>query len=688
MITTFRNLEISNKLLDLNITDDVFKDAKKVFKNDVNPKVENNFYYYILKPTYKIGIVLGKPGYSNVDDKVVKLEQRDGKNNDNATWYQVDNARFNFVPTTEEILKINYLYSGLRMQSQKNHIYKSIGEFRTAVIDQIRSENKSNNYTYCMIETHIANNSEDVTELVNVINWLYDTDFDVTGLTDKQLESLNNKHQRFDWELSIYYKVKDIADNRRLALVAKVGDTYYRGGYNYRRNYGGYNSVSWKIIDVPHDNPAYNYIDEGTYAANYGQEIAGSIQFDGTVNSLPKNYEPIEHAIGRRKDLVHVFDQNAIDKANKKYMLKVAMDKDNENKKEAVQLKINSRIKNIDKQPLKLNEAIFSENKIEYSGQILKSDKIKVQDVLADLYRYHDLDDINYDRAFEMFITKLIKEVMNSYNVDIDARIGDIDVILHQKTGMNKANNNYAVYYINKVRVNKDEFDPILQRAACFENATEYNKFLKQVSTCSLKIHGLLDRGIDIRVRNPLKNEHIILKLELVRKNKRQHLKIGKETFLIKNTTRIVNLPKKEYLDDVIDVLLNPENVENITPANLKTLVIQARQAYTDAIEKSKQLLETTIERFNLEKTTLDIKKGRRSGYIVPGKLKTYFVTYDHDSHTNGCGVYSYPDMNYVCIVDKTPNQQVGVDKFVNRIYALANDQLLAKQISTLDIQK
>jgi hypothetical protein len=320
MITTFRNLEISNKLLDLNITDDVFKDAKKVFKNDVNHMVESNFYYYIFKPTYKIGIVLGKPGYSNGDDKVVKLEERDGKNNDNATWYQVNNARFNFVPTTEEILKINYLYSSLRMQSQKDHIYKSIGEFKTAVINQIRNEDKANNYTYCMIDTHISNSSEEVIELVNVVNWLYDTDFDTTGLTDKQLESLNSKHAKFDWELSLYYKVKDIADNRRLSIVAKVGDTYFRGGYNYRRNYGGggYSSTSWKIIDVPHDNPAYNYIDEGTYASNFGQAIAGSIQFDGTVNSLPKSYEPIEHAIGRRKDLVHVFDQNAIDKANKK----------------------------------------------------------------------------------------------------------------------------------------------------------------------------------------------------------------------------------------------------------------------------------------------------------------------------------------------------------------------------------
>jgi hypothetical protein len=277
---------------------------------------------------------------------------------------------------------------------------------------------------------------------------------------------------------------------------------------------------------------------------------------------------------------------------------------------------------------------------------------------------------------------------MYSYNQNFTATIGDIDVILHQKSGTNKVGSKYAVYYINNVRINKDEFEPVLQRGACFEDVSTYNTFLKQVSECSLKIHGLLDRGIDIKVRSPLKSESITLKLEMVRNHKRQYLKIGKNTFLIKNTAKIVNLPKKEYLDDVINVLLNPENIENVTPADLKTLVIQARQAYTDAIEKSKILLETTIEKFNLEKTTVDTKGTKYTGYIVPGKIKTYFIAYNEDRHTNGCGVYTYPDMNYVCIVDKTPNQQVGVDKFVNRIYALANDQLLAKQIHTLNIQK
>ncbi len=684
MITTFRNLEISNQLLDLNITDAVFKNIKKVFRTDRNDKVPSKFHYYVLKPSYRIGVFLGAARHMYSGDKVVELTERIGKKTDDASWYQIDNIKFSFVPTTEEINHINYLNGTLRMSTTKDHIFNKIQTFKNNMIRCLRSEDPKHEFSYARIDTYISNDSKQLEDLIGSINWLYDTDFDKTGITDSQLGTMERKYSGFEWELGLFFKVKDIDNNRRLTLLASLGNNYK--GYNYK--WRNYNSLAWRILDVPHDNPAYNYIDVGTYATEFGDQIPGSIQFDQTVKSLPKSIEPIKHAIGRKKDVIHIFDQTAIDRANKKYMLKMAMEKDSEVKKDQVKLKISSRIKNIDKQPLKLNEATFSNDQIEYSGQILKSSFIKIKEVLTDLYRYHDLDDINYDRAFEMFISKLIREVMYDYNRDITATIGDIDVTLLQKHGKNKAGSNYAVYYINNVRINKDEFEPVLQRGACFENVSTYNTFLKQVSECSLKIHGLLDRGIDIKVRSPLKNESIILKLEMVRKNKRQHLKIGKNTFLIKNTTRIVNLPKKEYLDDVIDVLLNPENIEDVTPADLKTLVIQARQAYTDAIEKSKILLETTIEKFNLEKTTVDAKGSRYSGYIVPGKIKTYFIAYNEDKHTNGCGVYTYPDMNYVCIVDKTPNQQVGVDKFVNRIYALANDRLLAKQIHTLNIQK
>ncbi|KYK22733.1 hypothetical protein AYK24_00465 [Thermoplasmatales archaeon SG8-52-4] len=679
MRTNFRNLKISNKLLDLNIPDEIFKEAEDVYKKHKTNKLENEFAYCIFQQKYILKTRLSKPPYGN-DDKVVGLQERCGKEDDNGRWFETAETRFSFVPTITDIKAINYIKLNMRVWAKPRGIFDNMDDYKYAIIDYIRTHDTLSNTGYGTINPHIYTDIEKVKGFVQHLNWLYDTDIDTTGFVSKKIDALNSKFKDFSWQIHNFFRVKDIDNNRRLAVVIKFG-----AKRQYHYGYGrSYDDLQWCAYDIPHENPAYNYVDEGTFAAQFEDHIPGKIQFDNSVKSIPKSFDPLEYYIGRKKDQVFVFNQDMIDKANKKYMIKQAMDRDNKLKKEQVAIKINTRIKNIDKDPLKLNETVFSGNKIEYAGQVLESPNVDIKELLTKMHRYHDLDDINYDRAFEMFISELIGNTMHEYNKDISARIGDINIVLHQKRGTNKTGAPYAVYYINKIRVNRDEFEPILRRTACFENVATYNTFLKQVSTCSLKIHGLLDTGIDIQVKNPLKGESILMKLELVRKNKRQHLKIGNKAFLIKNTPRIVNLPNKEYLDDIIDVLLNPENIEGITPEDLQELVILARKAYTDAIEKSKQLLENTIEKFKLEKTTLDLKGGRKSGYIVPGKIKTYFVSYENNKHTSDCGVYTYPDMQYVCIVDKTPNQQVGVDKFVNRIYALVNDQLLAKQISTL----
>ena len=173
---------------------------------------------------------------------------------------------------------------------------------------------------------------------------------------------------------------------------------------------------------------------------------------------------------------------------------------------------------------------------------------------------------------------------------------------------------------------------------------------------------------------------------ESARKDKRQYLKIGKNERLIRNTQKILSLRNKSQLNAVIDILLDDSIVENLSVEDIKKLVIVAKKAYIDAIEKSKKLLDRTIKIFNLKETELTIQNHRRKGYIVLGKVNQYFVNYENNSHTSNCGVYTYPGLHYICIIDKTPNQQVGVDKFVNRIYALANDQVLARQINTLKI--
>ncbi len=155
MITTFRNLEISNQLLELNIQNDVFKHIKKIFKKDRNLKAKNNFYYYMLKPTYKIGIYLGPPDYSHENNQVVELNERNGKDADNATWYQLGKSKFSFVPNTQEIEKIHYIEDALRLHYSKTLAFKDINEFKTATINDLRTEYIKDIFSYAKNNTHI-----------------------------------------------------------------------------------------------------------------------------------------------------------------------------------------------------------------------------------------------------------------------------------------------------------------------------------------------------------------------------------------------------------------------------------------------------------------------------------------------------------------------------------------------------
>ena len=317
MKTTFRNLKISNKLLDLDITDDVFKEAEAIYKKERNKKLDRELYYCILQPKYLLKISLNSNnGYQ--EDKIIDLKQRSGKDIDNARWFDVNDMRFNFAPKTEDVKNINYIKYTMNITTSDKTIFTSIDDYKKRIIQIVREANATTDTSPGIINPSLYSTTEALREFIGSLNWLYNTDMETKGIIEKKLDSLSRKFVGFNWPISLFFRVKDIADNRRLTVIGTFGRTR---NYNYGyRNYGGYNrrSSSWTAYDVPHDNPAYNYIDEGTYASEITELIPGTIQFDSSVNSLPKSYDPIEYFIGRKKYDVLVFDQNMIDKANKK----------------------------------------------------------------------------------------------------------------------------------------------------------------------------------------------------------------------------------------------------------------------------------------------------------------------------------------------------------------------------------
>ena len=239
--------------------------------------------------------------------------------------------------------------------------------------------------------------------------------------------------------------------------------------------------------------------------------------------------------------------------------------------------------------------------------------------------------------------------------------------------------------YLNGCRINGQEVEQCLERALCFTEQEEYDYFLKSVSKCSLKVHKYLQLGVDISVSDAFDRSTVAMKFPLERRKGSNYLVIGDKEFKISNTEGIIRMSRYREMLDVITALLNGKVAAGIVADDIKDIIKDGKRAYVDAVNKSKELLEQTETLFNLESDTYEIGGTNRTGYRIEGKLKTYFLENDvnNGSH-NSCGVYDFNTGSYICIVDKSTSQ-VGMDKLVNRIYALHNDALVAGQINTLN---
>ena len=132
----------------------------------------------------------------------------------------------------------------------------------------------------------------------------------------------------------------------------------------------------------------------------------------------------------------------------------------------------------------------------------------------------------------------------------------------------------------------------------------------------------------------------------------------------------------------VINVLLSGDVVIGIGPEDIKNVIDAGKQAYVDAIAKSKELLEHAENTLGVSEQHIELKDGTSfNGYLIEGQLRTYAVNARDQRHS----VYDYDTAQYICIVDKSNAAQVGKDMLVNRLFALHNDSVVATQINTLN---
>ena len=282
--------------------------------------------------------------------------------------------------------------------------------------------------------------------------------------------------------------------------------------------------------------------------------------------------------------------------------------------------------------------------------------------------------------------------------------------------------------YVNSIRINRDEIAQAVNRASCYHDGREYNLFLKSISRMSIRYHDILTNGLKVKIHemsaSELKNEQPdinapSIKFRIDAEDKRIKLEVSPERLVKVNLGRLIQrvetINKKTdgkwftrrsinhgyngmsgyrnaawAAEELVDVLISTSTfeVEEVSPEGVKnkksqtlikrediiSLLAVVNQKKSEAIERSKQFLQTAVDLTKAEKVVFLGK----AAYKVQGSLRSYAVI------IASAKVYDYETKQYRCIVNDRHYEGVGYDDIATRLLALKNDSVMQESISTL----
>lgn len=304
------------------------------------------------------------------------------------------------------------------------------------------------------------------------------------------------------------------------------------------------------------------------------------------------------------------------------------------------------------------------------------------------------LTEIYWNNEEEQEVFKLLNGTIGTVNFDLEVR---------KKIG---ARGTVQSFYLNNTRVRKDEISDILKKAICFDAQEDYDKFILEVSKISLTARELMHNGIKILLNSTTSNPVTIV-LEFERSHSSWYLLLRDQNDKIKSKckitggiTKFTNLYKKQkasaseavhlYAKELCDLLDKIEDLSIQDVTHLMTIgsfVVNQREA------RSRKLLEDTVKIVKAEYKELSYGNKRERGYVVTGNSgQEYLISCqlgtkvnNRNNHGDKWGtVFALPTLRYICIVDKSMNDQSGYDIVVNRLFALKNDSQIVREVSTL----
>lgn len=579
---------------------------------------------------------------------------------------------FDTVTSGQETL----LKDCLSTSSEHKH-YPTVSNFKSAVLKNFKSK-----YEY------FNQNAERVCisnlpQINYFLKELLPEDVLVTSYqnTEEDLKQINKK---------CFHLIQSVIewDNYRLA-ISRI--------WNYRYNQ---NTDFFVFSLTPHTNEVYNYIDIKrwwipTSHRMYGYNNTNNRPFGVAMLTAdePEFLQPdvIRNFVDNHSGKTQLLDNGQLRLIAKRYLQTQARKKKKEQDAQQLKQKVKDKLEKLltTTGSIKINDVTYTKSSIEYHNQKLTVEGCLHCAKVSDTWVYHllktqtqafALHTITFDHIFDAYVDRTSPDQVGELQYT-SGTIGSVSYNVTYTTTTNKNNVSSTLWSINGNRINAKEIQECVRRAICFETQDDFDHFLKSVSKCSLKVHRYLQLGIDIDVHDPFDNTSVQMKFPIDRYKNINYLVLNDEEYRIRDTEAIIRLQKAPDILHVITALLSGDVVTGISTDDIKPIIKSGKVAYKDAVTKSEELLTHAEKLLKINKEKIEMANGTSFyGYRIKGNLRNYLVNAEDARHS----VYDADTGGYICIVDKTTSAQVGMDRLVNRLFALSNDERVAKKITTL----
>lgn len=488
-------------------------------------------------------------------------------------------------------------------------------------------------------------------------------------------------------------------DNKRYGVAVDLNSSQYR-------------KKSYAIVSMDATEAGYDYMDEGRifflditlrsyetpgHKTEFMENPRLFILSEATeLFSNPEIYKDLLLVNKDKKAfLVDDVSSQAAIKRLEARSAKHTKTKENKNK---VDEKFRMKLRGLDTGTINYNGVKFTKNTIEYQGQVLSidDDPKAIRTIIQNYIAYRNVDSLNFDVVSKLFFSYIANQHALSYTYDDNGtienkkttgKIGSVDFTVETKYSVRVDDSVSSLYYVNERKIKKDELVEVLDRGLCFDDQKVFNGFTKQVAACSLLVHKYLNEGIQIKVFDSYKEKDINFKLPMVRKSGVNYIVLGDNKYRVSNTAAIAKLKEATGIDTVINVLLNPSVVRIDGPDDIGYIIEKGQDAHKEAKDKNKKMIERVEDMFKLQTEDIVVNGASYRGYHIKGGITDYFLDIgktDKETFFDRLRVFSYPTMNYVCMIDKGIDQ-TGPSHLINRIFALHNDSLISTEVTTLN---